>query len=108
MTSGAIGLAMESDPAPAPLGPVAQAPAPAVVPPVVDSEPVALAPPGSATAVLVARRAQLTTQIWVESRAGHCGTATAAARRLALIDRAKLIALIDRNVAVASCVAYKM
>jgi len=108
MTSGAIGLGMESAEAPAPLGPVAQEPVPAIVAPVADGEPAALTPPGSATAVLATRRAQLTAQLWVESRAGHCGTATAVAQRLAVIDRAYLIALIDRNPAVSSCVAYKM
>jgi hypothetical protein len=104
MTSGAIGLGMESQPVLAPLGPVAEMPVAVET----TSEAAAFAPPGSATAALAARREQLTAQIWVESRAGHCGTATAVARRLAVIDRAHLIALIDRNPAVASCVAYKM
>ena len=104
MTSGAVGLGMESQPALAPLGPLAEAPT--MIETTAERE--TFAPPGSATAALAARRQQLTTQIWIESRAGHCGTATAAAQRLGLLDRAKLIALIDHNAVVAGCIAYKM
>jgi hypothetical protein len=119
ITSGAIGLGIESEPV---LAPVAQAPATEASDRPSDhptkrltdrptdrpAEPATLAPPGSATAVLAARAEQLTSQIWIESRAGHCGTATAAARRLAVLDRNRLIALIDRNATVASCLAYRM
>jgi hypothetical protein len=104
VTSGVIGLRREPSPT-TPLAPLARDPAPLGV---YLSDPATFAPPSSATAALAARSAQLTTQIWIEIRAGHCATAIAAARRLAVLDRDKLIALIDRNVAVASCVAYRM
>jgi hypothetical protein len=100
ITSGAVGLGMEREPALAPLAQV-----PAIDAPI---RPTTLDPAGSATAVLSARAEQLASQISIESRAGHCGTATAAARRLAVLDRSRLIALIDRNPAISSCVAYRM
>lgn len=65
------------------------------------------APPGSATAALNGRVAQLSSQLQVEARAGHCTAATAIARRLASLDADHVTALVERDDAVASCIALR-
>jgi hypothetical protein len=102
--AGLVGLGQEEHaaPAPPPLGPLAREPmAPAAME-------ASFAPPGSATAVLAARTDQLTTQLQLEARAGHCEAATAIARRLAVLDRARTVALIEGDAAVGSCVGYRI
>lgn len=98
MVGGLIGLGQEyaatekAAPAPLPVEPIA---APR------------MAPPGSATAALNGRVAQLSWQLHVEARAGHCVAATEIARRLGSLDADQLTALVERDDAVASCVALR-
>lgn len=101
--AGLVGLGQEAhEDAKAPLPPIAQGP---VMPVSMQAN---FAPPGSATAVLAARSDGLATQLQLEARAGHCEAATAIARRLAVLDRARAIALIERDGDVSSCVAVQL
>ncbi|MEO7735137.1 MAG: hypothetical protein ABIY55_29555, partial [Kofleriaceae bacterium] len=67
-------LTLELEPGPSARARVARDPAPGMAV-VAGSEHATLAPPGSAAAVRAARAEQLATQIWIETRAGHCSTA---------------------------------
>lgn len=98
MLGSAIWLAFDHDDEPRAAPPAALAPL-AIEP--------QLARPGSATAVLNGRVAQLTAELQLEARAGHCAAANAIAGRLATLELAHVIALAERDPAVASCIATR-